>query len=161
MAPLKDAQHSDAADKGRHIFESRQEPLDVVGNLLRGDHQHRNGERERRVDKRFQPRHLPSHATEIRVTGQSRSAGTADATSSWRPFICRASYTKRHYACTNFPRFQLTTQPTERQHIRDQIDTTMIFARADFVKVYGSGRLHRMVGRHCLGRWLTADVWSV
>jgi hypothetical protein len=29
-------------------------------------------------------------------------------------------------------------QPTERQHIGNQIDATMIFARSDFVKVNGT-----------------------
>jgi hypothetical protein len=48
----------DATDKGRHIFESRQERHDVVGDLLRGDHQHRNRERKRGIDESFQPRHL-------------------------------------------------------------------------------------------------------
>src|SRR4029453_2497778 len=58
MATPKDAEHGDAADEGRHIFECRQECLDVVRDLLRGDHQHRNGKRERCVDESFQPRHL-------------------------------------------------------------------------------------------------------
>src|SRR4029077_19069050 len=33
---------------------------------------------------------------------ESRSAGTADAISSWRPFICRESYAKPHYVCKDF-----------------------------------------------------------
>jgi hypothetical protein len=58
MAPPKEAQHRDAADKGWDIFESRQERLDVIRDLLGGDHQHRNSEGERGVDEGFQPRHL-------------------------------------------------------------------------------------------------------
>ena len=58
MAPPINAQHRDATDKGRHIFESGQERRDVIGDLLRRDHQHRNRERERGIDESFQPRHL-------------------------------------------------------------------------------------------------------
>src|SRR5436190_806753 len=58
MAPPKDAQHRDAADKGWHILESRQERHDVIGDLLRGDHQHRDGKRKRCIDESFEPRHL-------------------------------------------------------------------------------------------------------
>jgi hypothetical protein len=79
MAPPKDAQHRDAADKGWDIFESRQERLDVIWDLLRRDHQHRNRERERRVDESFQSRHLHAAQTEpmkprqcIQITWQRR-----------------------------------------------------------------------------------------
>ena len=58
MASPEDAEHCDATDKGWNVFESRQERHDVVGDLLRGDHQHRNRERERSIDESFQPRHL-------------------------------------------------------------------------------------------------------
>ena len=58
MAPPIDPQHRDATDKSWHVFECGQERLDIIGDLLGGDHQHRYRERERGVDKRFQSRHL-------------------------------------------------------------------------------------------------------
>ena len=64
MAPPEDSEHGDAADKSRDILEGLQERLDVIGNLLRRDDQHGNGERKRGVDESFQARHLQAAQSE-------------------------------------------------------------------------------------------------
>ncbi len=63
MPSPKDSEHDDARDKGRHILESGQERFDIVRDLLRGDHQHRDCEGKGCVDKGFQPRHLHTAQT--------------------------------------------------------------------------------------------------
>jgi len=50
-------QHNDARHKRGHIFESREESFDIVGDLLRSDHEHGDRERKCCVDESFQPRH--------------------------------------------------------------------------------------------------------
>jgi hypothetical protein len=57
MTAPKDSQHNDARHKRGHIFESREESFDIVGDLLRSDHEHGDCERKRRIDESFQPRH--------------------------------------------------------------------------------------------------------
>ena len=57
MAAPKDSQHNDARYKRRHIFKSGEERFDIVGDLLRGDHKHRDCEGKRCIDESFQSRH--------------------------------------------------------------------------------------------------------
>ncbi len=57
MTAPKDSQHNDARHKRGHIFESREESFDIVGDLLRSDHEHGDCERKCRIDESFQPRH--------------------------------------------------------------------------------------------------------
>ena len=63
MSSPKDSENDHARDKGRHILECGQERFDIVGDLLRGDHQHCDGEGEGGVDKGFQSRHLHAAQT--------------------------------------------------------------------------------------------------
>src|SRR4029077_1010537 len=70
ISPPKNPQHRDATDKSRHIFECGQEGLDIVWELVRGDHQHRDRECERRVDERLQPRHLHPAQSEPAQSGK-------------------------------------------------------------------------------------------
>jgi len=57
MTAPKDPQHNDARHKRGHVFESREERFDVVGDLLRSGHEHGDCERKCCIDESFQPRH--------------------------------------------------------------------------------------------------------
>src|SRR5438309_10620136 len=63
MPTLKESEDDVASDKGGHILEGGQEGFDIVWNLLRGDHQHRNCECKGCVDEGFQSRHLQATQT--------------------------------------------------------------------------------------------------
>ena len=58
MAAPKDPEHDDTCDERGHVLECSQKRFDIVGDLLRGDHQHRDCEGKGGVYKSFQPRHL-------------------------------------------------------------------------------------------------------
>ena len=57
MAAPKDSQHNNAGDESGYILEGCEERFDIVGDLLRGDHQHRDCEGKRCIDESFQSRH--------------------------------------------------------------------------------------------------------
>ena len=64
MTTPKDSQHNDASHKRGHIPKSSKERFDIVGNLLRGDHEHGDCERKCCIDESLQPRHLQPAQTE-------------------------------------------------------------------------------------------------
>src|SRR3954452_17994221 len=70
----------DAGRKRRHILESIEQNVHLIGYLLPGDNEHRDRERESGVDESFQSRHLDPTQTEaselrqgIEVPGNSGS----------------------------------------------------------------------------------------
>jgi hypothetical protein len=71
-----------------HILESSQKRFDIVGDLLRGDHQHRDSEGKGCIDKSFQPRHRDAaQPKSAKRNSASKSDGKPDAISCARLFI--------------------------------------------------------------------------
>jgi hypothetical protein len=64
MTVPKDSQHNDARHKRGDILKSSEERLDIVGDLLRGDHKHGDCERKCCIDESFQPRHRKAAQSE-------------------------------------------------------------------------------------------------
>src|SRR3954463_8820692 len=64
MAAPEDGEAGDAGRKRRHIFESIEQHVDLIRGLLPGDDEHGDGERESRVNERFESRHLDPTQTE-------------------------------------------------------------------------------------------------
>ena len=88
MAPPKDAQHRDAADKGRHILERRQKRLDVIGDLFAAitsiEIANANAA-SIKVSSRVIA--IPRNRNPRSRGNASRLSGSADAISSWRSLI--------------------------------------------------------------------------
>lgn len=79
MAAPKDSQHNDARHKRGHIFESSEERFDIVGDLLRSDHEHGDCERKCCIDEGFEPRHRNA-ANEIRLAAVAHPIPVANRT---------------------------------------------------------------------------------
>ena len=82
MPSSKDPDHDDARDEGGHILERGQKRFDIVRDLLRGDHQHRDCERKGYVNESFPAASSPARASEIRRGGATNPAQRARLTQS-------------------------------------------------------------------------------
>src|SRR2546430_17728575 len=58
MAAPKDPEHDDTCDERGHVLECSQKRFDIVGDLLRGDYQHRDCEGKGGGNKIVEPRHV-------------------------------------------------------------------------------------------------------